>query len=171
MLKFPLVFDPDRVKDVSYTTGKYSNSYGMCADGKLFFGIFNEDADEWNRGKTSEFFFNSRVVKVFRDTFGTEWSDDFHDAVVDRCKTTAGKVRAHNRIFNKMVQAMVDNKIIIIKGSISEFKQARLSKGLTLAQVAAKVKTSAGYIHDIENGRRSPSPKLEGKLTKLLKTS
>lgn len=49
-----------------------------------------------------------------------------------------------------------------------KIKHARQKKGMTLAQVATKAKTSSGYVHDLENGRRNPSESMLKRLTKVL---
>lgn len=50
----------------------------------------------------------------------------------------------------------------------NKLKTARAKKGLTLQQVATKAKTSTGYLHDMENGRRNPSPEMLKRLSKVL---
>lgn len=46
---------------------------------------------------------------------------------------------------------------------------ARRKKGWTLDQVASKIGSHKGYISGIENGKvRPPSPKISGKLAKVL---
>jgi len=57
--------------------------------------------------------------------------------------------------------------------SFGEFLKFRRKKaGLTLEQLAAKVGSSKGYMHDLENGRFcNPSLTLAYKLSVVLKTS
>ena len=49
-----------------------------------------------------------------------------------------------------------------------KLKKSRLSKGLSLREVAEKIKSSSGYVHDMENGRRNPSEKMLKKLERVL---
>lgn len=47
-------------------------------------------------------------------------------------------------------------------------RELRMSKGISMLQLAQKVGTSANYIGDIEHGRRNPSPALALALSEAL---
>lgn len=49
-----------------------------------------------------------------------------------------------------------------------ELRTARKNKGFTLAEVAEKVGSSLGYIHEIETGKAHPSLEMLEKLSRVL---
>ena len=41
------------------------------------------------------------------------------------------------------------------------------SAGLTASELARQLNTSRGYVHDLANGRRSPSMRMAGKIARV----
>lgn len=52
-------------------------------------------------------------------------------------------------------------------GVMEKLHEYRLANDLTLDGLAAKLSTSPGYLHDLEKGRRKPSPQLANTIERI----